>query len=175
MTYRFPRDTSRQWQVLWFCAHRDLLQPTALVDWVSVCVCVTLTVLCIMKNPNMIIFIVTSIIYCECVWQRIHCGCDWQQEAKVQVPLKSRRSEDWAITTERPQPAFKQTCQSKTRKLQKKSRKHHRERRVNNQQSQWKGQKSKNIHGINFYIHFILTDWPLRIFMVQHNHFASLW
>ena len=39
MPYRFPRDASRQRQVLCFGAHRDLLQPTALVDGVPVCVC----------------------------------------------------------------------------------------------------------------------------------------
>jgi hypothetical protein len=32
MPYRFPRDASRQRQVLYFCTHRDLLQPTPLVD-----------------------------------------------------------------------------------------------------------------------------------------------
>jgi hypothetical protein len=42
MPYRFPRDASRQRQVLCFSAHRDLLQPTALVDGVPVCVYVPL-------------------------------------------------------------------------------------------------------------------------------------
>jgi len=123
-----------------------------------VCVCLSLPVYTT-QNPNIFIFLATSVIYCECDGQQKHCGCDWcdwQQEQKVQVALKARRLEDWAITTERRQPPFKEAWQRQTSKPKKISSLHHRERRVNNQQSQWKGPKSKNIHDINFCIHCYL-------------------
>ncbi len=104
--------------------------------FVCVCVFVSLSLYTI-QNPNIFIFIETSVIYCECDGQR--------------------------------KPLFKEVRQRQTNKPQKKSSHHHREKRVNNQQRQWKGQKSKNIHDINFWIHSYLrvTDLPLRIFMVN--------
>ncbi len=87
-----------------------------------VCVCVSFSPCLYNTNPNIFIFLATSVIYCECDGQQKDCGCDWcdwQQEVKVQVALKTRRLEDWSRTTERPQPPFKEVWQKQTSKPKK--------------------------------------------------------
>jgi hypothetical protein len=58
MPYRFPRDASRQRQVLCTCTDRNLLQPTALVDCVSVCVCASVAL------SSRCVFVCVSVSWC---------------------------------------------------------------------------------------------------------------